>query len=315
MKRISVVIPTYNRADMVVRCVDSVLAANWENIEVVVVDDCSTDATQEVLAKAFDADNRVICIKNERNSLSAYSRNHGASVATGDYLLFLDDDNIVHKDIFIELMASFERNPGAGLVAPISGNFSKGRLRVWTIGSYFNPWTSMPMDVRPLPAFVEDLPPNILDYPTRYSPNAFMVSREAFDSVGGFDEAMRIMFEESDLGYRICEVGYSAFIAARAVTEHHGYQDPDTTPVLRGLGLGRPDRAFVFGRNRTIFARRHFSFLQALSVAFVFAPLSAVYYGMVALRNHRIDIAWAYAKGSFAGTFGLYRHSIIHGKA
>lgn len=78
MKRISVVIPTYNRADMVVRCVDSVLAANWENIEVVVVDDCSTDATQEVLAKAFDADNRVICIKNERNSLSAYSRNHGA---------------------------------------------------------------------------------------------------------------------------------------------------------------------------------------------------------------------------------------------
>lgn len=305
-KRISVIIPTYNRADMVVKCVGSVLDTEWENLEVIVVDDCSTDTTQEAIAEAFGGDRRVVCIKNERNSLSAYSRNHGASVATGDYLFFLDDDNIVHKNILMELMVSFERHPDAGLIAPITGNFSRGRLRVWTIGSYFNPWTSMGMDVRPLPEFVEDLSPDILDYPTKYSPNAFMVSRAAFNATGGFDEVMRMQFDESDFGYRVCEAGYLAFIAARAVTEHHGYQDPDTTPVLRGMGIGRPERAFALGRNRTIFARRHFSFLQALSVAFVFAPLSAAYYGWVALRNHRADIAWAYIKGSFAGTFGLY---------
>ena len=310
-RRISVIIPTYNRADMVVKCVTSVLEADWENLEVIVVDDCSTDATQETMAAAFGEDCHVVCIKNKQNSLSAYSRNHGASIATGDYLFFLDDDNIVHKDIFIELLASFDRHPEAGLVAPITGNYSRGRLRVWTIGSYFNPWTSMGRDVRPLPEFVEDIPSDILDYPTRYSPNAFMVSRAAFNAARGFDEVMRMQFDESDFGYRVCEAGFSAFIAARAITEHHGYLDPDTTPVLRGMGIGRPERAFAFGRNRTIFARRHFSFLQALSVAFAFAPLSAVYYGWVALRNHRADIAWAYIKGSFAGTFGIYDRKYI----
>ena len=308
--RISVVIPTFNRADIVVKCVRSVLDTAWPDLEVVVVDDCSTDNTQEALSSAFGGDPRVVRIRNERNSLSAHSRNHGASVATGDYLFFLDDDNIVHSDILLELMASFSRNPNAGFVAPITGNVRHGRLCVWTIGSYFNPWTSKPMDVRPLPEFVEDLSPHVLDYPTKYSPNAFMVSRTAFDAAGGFDEMLRIMFEESDFGYHVCEAGFSAFIAARAVTEHHGYQDPDTTPLLRRLGIGRTDRAFVFGRNRSIFARRHFSFLQALSVSFVFAPLSAVYYGMMALRCRRADIAWAYAKGTIAGMFGFYRQPL-----
>lgn len=314
-KRISVVIPTYNRADMLVKCVRSVLDANWADLEVIVVDDCSTDSTREAVSDAFGDNRRVRCVTNARNSLSAHSRNHGASVATGDYLFFLDDDNIVHKDIFTELMASFERNPRAGFVAPVTGNAHHGRLRVWTVGSYFNPWTSRPQDVRPLPEFVEDLPPGVLDYPTRYSPNAFMVSREAFDAVGGFDEVMQMQFDESDFGYRVCEAGFSAFIAARAVTEHHGYLDPDTTPLLRALGIGRPERAFAFARNRMIFARRHFNFIQALSVAFVFAPLLAVYYGWMAVKGRRLDIAWAYARGSACGILGIYRRSEFNCRA
>ena len=309
VKRISVVVPTYNRADMVVECVRSVLDTGWPNLEVIVVDDCSPDDTRGAVAAAFGKDCRVVYVKNERNSQAAYSRNHGASVATGDYILFLDDDNLVRKDIFIELMAAFGRHPDAGFVAPISGNVCKGRLLVWTIGSFFSHWTSQPRDTRPMPMFVDEIPSRPLDYPTSYSPNAFMVSREAFDATGGLDDVMRIQFEESDFGYRICRAGFKAFIASRAVTEHHGYLDPDTEPVLRRLGIGRADRAYVFGRNRTVFARRHFTFLQSLVVAFVFAPLSAAYYGLVALRNARVDIAWSYLRGTLAGMFGLYPRS------
>ncbi len=305
-RRISVIIPTYGRADMVAMCVTSFLATNWPNLEVIVVDDCSPDNTREKIESEFGDDARVKYVKNERNSLSAHSRNHGASVATGDYLFFIDDDNTVRKNILEELVASFDRNPEAGFVAPITGNAVKGRFCVWTIGSYFNPWTSQGRDVRPLPKFVEDIPADALDYPTMYSPNAFMVTRKAFDAVGGFDEVMRMQFDESDFGYRVCEAGFKAFIAAKAITEHHGYLDPGTVPVLRGLGIGRPDRAFAFGRNRSIFARRHYTFLQSLVVAFFFAPISAIYYGQLAFRNKRPDIAWAYIKGSFAGTFGLY---------
>ena len=52
-------------------------------------------------------------------------------------------------------------------------------------------------------------------------------------------------------------------------------------------------------------ARRHFNLPQILSVTFVFAPLSAAYYGLTALKNGRPDIAWAYLKGTLAGMFFL----------
>lgn len=294
---------------MVCRCVQSCLDTKYPALEVIVVDDCSTDDTLSRLANQYTDDARVRSVRNERNSLSAHSRNHGASVASGDYLFFLDDDNILHPSILEEMLKVFNNHPKAGFVAPITGNYDKGRLRVWTVGSFFNPWTSRSEDTRPLPEFVENIPNDIVDYPTKYSPNAFMVSREAFDKVGGFDEVMRMQFDESDFGYRVCAAGFTAFIASRAVTEHHGYQDPDTVPLLRGLGIGRPARAFAFGRNRTIFARRHFNFFQALSVAFIFAPISAVYYGWAALRKGRLDIAFAYLAGTLSGMFGLYSRS------
>ena len=64
-------------------------------------------------------------------------------------------------------------------------------------------------------------------------------------------------------------------------------------------------RAFLLARNRLRFARRHFNILQILSVTLLFAPLSAVYYGLAAIRNKRPDIAWAYAKGTIIGMLGL----------
>ena len=74
---------------------------------------------------------------------------------------------------------------------------------------------------------------------------------------------------------------------------------------LRQLGIEKPFRTRCFARNRLRFARKHFSFLQILSVALVFAPLSCGYYGIVALKNKRPDIAWAYLEGTLAGIFGL----------
>ena len=296
---------------MVCDCVKSILDTCYPDIEVFVVDDCSPDNTRSLIAERFGNDSRVRYLRNKKNSLSAHSRNHGAAYAFGDYLLFLDDDNIVHKDIFTELMASFARHPDAGLIAPLTCNVDGDRRRIWTVGSYFNPWTSQCADARPLPEFVEDVPSSDEEYETMYSPNVLMVTRTAFDSVGGFDEVMRMQFEESDFGYRVVEAGYKAFISSRARTDHYGYRDPDTVPVLRGLGIGRPARAYSFGRNRTIFARRHFSFLQALVVAIVVAPLSALYYGWVALKNRRIDIAGAYCAGTFAGIFHIYPASVF----
>ena len=90
MPSISVVIPTYNRAEMVCNCVRSVLATNYPALEVIVVDDCSPDDTGARIFAAFGNNPHVKYLRNDRNSFQAISRNNGRKAAHGDYLLFLD---------------------------------------------------------------------------------------------------------------------------------------------------------------------------------------------------------------------------------
>ena len=303
--RISVVIPTYNRAQMVCKCIRSVLATGYPELEVIVVDDCSPDDTGDVLRETFGHDIRVKYIRNEKNSFQAVSRNRGRKLAQGEYLFFLDDDNLVHPDIFVELIKAFEAKPRAGLIAPMAVHQRPGKTNlVWSLGSDLNRWTSQPKDNRPnLP--LNQLPSAPTLYPTSYYPNAFMVPTKVFDHVGGFDERYTVTFEESDFGWLIMEAGYEGYVLTTARTDHYGFLEADCAPELRQLGIERPRRTYCFARNRLRFARKHFNFLQILSVTFVFAPLSAVYYCTVALKNRRPDIAWAYFRGTLAGMIGL----------
>ena len=302
--KISVIIPTYNRNEMVERCVKSVVEALGAlgdrplPGEVIVVDDCSPVPVKLDLPG-------VKVIRNAKNCFQAVSRNNGAKVAKGEYLLILDDDNIVDKNIFKELLAAFERHPRAALIAPMAVHQRPGSENlIWTLGSDFSHWTSQPKDYCPnLP--LSKLPPEPIDNPTTYSPNAFMVKREAWDKVGGMDESFVQIYEESDFGWRLIEAGYEAYIATRARTDHYGYLEKGCVSELRQLGIERPARTYYFARNRLRFSRRHFAWYQALLVALVFAPLSAAYYMKVALANRRPDIAWSYLKGTIVGIFSL----------
>lgn len=307
MFNVSVIIPTFNRAEMVCRCVQSVFDTQWPNLEVIVVDDCSPDNTGARIKELFPE--RVRYIRNETNSFQAVSRNNGAKIATGDYLFFLDDDNIVDKNIFTEIERAFEENPKLGLVAPMAVHMRPGKNNViWSLGSDFNRWTSQPKDYKPnLP--IENLPREIKSYPTTYYPNGFVVPKKVFDEVKGFDEAYVQIFEESDFGWKILEAGYGEIVLTTAKTEHHGFLEPGCVPELRQLGIEKPYRTYCFARNRLRFTKKHFSFLQILSVAFIFAPLSCCYYAAVAMRNKRMDIAWAYFKGTAVGIWKVLTFS------
>lgn len=88
---VSVVIPTYNRAGLLQRAIDSVLAQTYENLEIIVVDDASTDNTQDVVT-SYD-DPRVTYICHETNRHGSAARNTGIEAADGEYVAFLDDDD------------------------------------------------------------------------------------------------------------------------------------------------------------------------------------------------------------------------------
>ena len=89
--KVTVVITTYNRADLLPRAVESVLAQTYADYEIIIVDDCSSDDTQDVIATFSDP--RIRSFRHERNRGQSAARNTGILNAKGEYIAFLDDDD------------------------------------------------------------------------------------------------------------------------------------------------------------------------------------------------------------------------------
>lgn len=102
---ISVIIPVYNTMDYIERCLESVLNNTYRNLEVICVDDGSTDDSLKLLKKMAEADPRIICI-SQRNAGPAAARNRGLDAATGEFVAFVDSDDWVSLRYFEKMMQS-----------------------------------------------------------------------------------------------------------------------------------------------------------------------------------------------------------------
>lgn len=111
MKKITIMIPTYNQAKYISKTIESALSIDYENLEVIVSDDCSTDNTEEVISK-YLSDDRFKYIKNEKNlgRVGNY-RKTLYEYATGDYVLNLDgDDWLLETEFFYKAVNLFDEN-------------------------------------------------------------------------------------------------------------------------------------------------------------------------------------------------------------
>lgn len=106
---VSIIMPSYNTAEFIRDTINSVLAQTYINWELIIVDDCSTDNTDEVI-KLFLADTRIHYIKNEKNSGAAVSRNRALREAKGKWIAFLDSDDIWVPEKLKKQIAFMEEN-------------------------------------------------------------------------------------------------------------------------------------------------------------------------------------------------------------
>ena len=90
---VSIIMPSYNTADFISETIESVLNQTYKNWELIIVDDCSTDNTDEAVKKYLD-DQRIRYLKNEKNSGAAVSRNYALREAKGKWIAFLDSDDL-----------------------------------------------------------------------------------------------------------------------------------------------------------------------------------------------------------------------------
>ena len=106
---VSVIMPSFNTAKFISETIESVLAQTYANWELIIVDDCSTDNTDEVV-KPFLTDKRIKYLKNKKNSGAAVSRNYALREAKGKWIAFLDSDDLWLPEKLEKQIAFMKKN-------------------------------------------------------------------------------------------------------------------------------------------------------------------------------------------------------------
>ena len=106
---ITVVVPCYNVEKYVEKCIDSIINQTYKNLEIILVEDCSTDNTYDIIKKYPKKDKRIKVIKNEKNSGLSFSRNAGIKAATGKYIGFIDSDDYITENFYENLLKAMKK--------------------------------------------------------------------------------------------------------------------------------------------------------------------------------------------------------------
>lgn len=199
MPLISVVIVTWNRREDMLESVRSVYAQPYRNVEVVVVDNGSTDDTVEALRRAHPAA-RVIALEN--NTGASQGRNVGIRAARGDIIFTLDSDASLEQATLTNIVRKFQTDPSIGVIACKIINTYTQELDAWIFTE---------KDKR-------DQNLEFLSYSFCSAGSA--LRKEVLDKAGVFWDMLFIYCEEDDLSLRVWDAGYKILYYPEAIVYH-----------------------------------------------------------------------------------------------
>ena len=106
---ISVIVPVFNTEEYLNRCLDSIINSTYKELEIICVDDGSTDCSAEILEQYASIDNRITIIHQDNQGVSV-ARNKGLESAVGEYVCFIDSDDWIHEQFFTYLHRAITEN-------------------------------------------------------------------------------------------------------------------------------------------------------------------------------------------------------------
>ena len=209
----SVVIPTYNSEELLNRCLTSVFSQTYQDFEIIVVDNSSTDGTQKVLKSFADQKLKVITVNN--NGIIAHSRNKGIKNAKGKWIAFLDSDDVWKPEKLEKVRDAVKHNPEVILVChdewqAVNGEITK-RLRYGPRG--------------------RDLYERLLLKGNCLSTSAVSICKDIANNIEGFSERNDfVTAEDYEYWIRLAQVGDFYFIN-EVLGEYHIHNDNQSRNV------------------------------------------------------------------------------------
>ncbi len=257
-KEISVIIPHYNGLTILRNCLNSLHRNKIDNVEFIVVDNGSTDGSQDMIRKEFS---KIILIENEVNTGYAGGCNTGMQTATGKYLLLLNNDVEVAENFLAEMYKKIESDKSIGLVQPKILSIQKKQYFDYSGGA------GGEIDIFGFPfargrVFIKiekdesqynDLPDEIF----WASGTAVLIRKSMIDKIGMLDDDFFAHMEEIDLNWRAHLTGYKSVIVMDTYIYHYsGYT----------LSSENPRKMYLNHRNNLIMILKNYSLLTLIWV-------------------------------------------------
>ena len=211
MKKITAIIVNWNDKDVIVECIQSLLDQDKNEIDIIISDNGSKDGSIELIRARFPS---ITIIENGENLGFGSALNRGLAVAKGDYLLFLNSDLKLNPMCVGELVKLLESDSNTGGAIP-KILYINQKNTINSLGVLIN-YTGIAY-------------PNLLGQkdPGWEKPfesacgGIFMLRKEVYETVGGFDEDLFLYHEDHDLSWRIRLAGWSLQVAPQAIMYHH----------------------------------------------------------------------------------------------
>ena len=231
-KKVTVIIPTYKRADMMDKALESVLNQSYQDFEIVIVDDNGKGTPEqkdtEQYIKKFEGDTRIKYLINEKNMGACASRNRGIHASDTPFKAFLDDDDRWEKDFLKAVIERFDEDStnrigvvfaGFNIMDAQKNVLKKSNSKKKECDGMFN---------------------RLINGECPASTSLCVVKKVCFDVAGGFDEKLT-SFQDYDMWLRIAKCGYEfAYIDKPLIVKYEGHGEQiSINPEKRYNGLCR----------------------------------------------------------------------------
>ena len=287
---VSVIIPHHNNSKILIECINSLTKSTFENIEIIVVDNASSDSSYDDVIDNFP---NIIIKKSDINLGYAGGCNLGAQIANGQYLLFLNNDTVVSEHCIEKLVLQLEQNKNIASVQPkiininnqsyfdyagASGGFIDYLVFPFTRGRIFD---TIEKDIaqynNPIKIFWA-------------SGAGFLTRKNIFKKVSGFDNDLFAHMEEIDYHWKCHLIKSEVWVNPEAVLYHHGGKT---------LSMDSPKKTYFNHRNSMILLLSNYSFLHSFLFFIVRIPLEIIssLKELLSLRlrhfiNHYLALVW-----------------------
>lgn len=285
---VSVIIVNWNGKVNLKECLDSIFKVKYSPLEVIVVDNGSTDGSVDLIRRKFPS---VKIVEAEKNLGFAQGNNLGYEKSTGKYILFLNNDCIVTDNFLSKLVLFLKKNPSVGVIQPTILFYRPNtplHNKINSVGSFFiKSGFLYHQDYGK--KFVKEKYHKPFEVFSAYGA-CFLAIKEVIEKVGLFDKDYFAYFEETDLCHRVWLAGYSVMTYPSAHVFHKGAQTSARLPSVFVQFHSFKNKFYSYLKNLG-----HYYFLTMFVPHLLISEVGSILY----IFFGKPDYAWAIQRAIF----------------